>query len=126
MSEQPKIRPEVVALFAGISNLDSGPNQWQHADGRPLTRDERELALSATYDEIQAVMDYSMRVVEHREEQAAAWNRITELTAPYFAGLPEGTHMARVLPLMTAAERAELVGLMDLVAPDGTYVPPTA
>jgi hypothetical protein len=124
MSET-SIRPEVVALFADL-DLKGTPDQWTHMDGSPVTRDELDLALSATRDELVAVRDYSVRLTDYYRERDAAFTRVQELAAPYFADLPEGASLARVLPLMPAAERAELVELMDLLAPDGTVVPPTA
>jgi hypothetical protein len=47
------VRPEVVGLLASIDPHGT-PDQWTHADGRPLTDDERNTALSATAAELQA------------------------------------------------------------------------
>lgn len=117
------IRPEVVALLADL-NLAGHPDNWSHTDGRPLTPAERDLVLSATFAELEALLDYTKRAMDHAEEQAAAITRIGEITAPHFAGLPAGSRMADVMPLLTDAELVEIDGLMELVAPDGyVFIP---
>lgn len=120
----PKIRPEVVSLLADI--VPVGPTStWKHNDGRPVTAEELALVMSANFQELEAVRDYSQRAADYATEQANAVARIGELAAPYFAQLPAGARMGAVMAIMSAADRRELMELMELVAPDGSFVLPS-
>lgn len=52
VAEDP-IRPEVVTLLAEL-DTNGTPAQWAHLDGRPLTAEELDTALSATAAELEA------------------------------------------------------------------------
>jgi hypothetical protein len=120
MTENTSIRPNVVALFLDL-NLGDNPNTWTHTDGRPITRDELHLAMTATREELEAVLEHSTRSLDYAREQETATKRFLELTAPYFAAHP-GASVADIRPLMTSEDRAEFDQLAELLAPDGTLV----
>lgn len=126
MSET-SIRPEAVALLTDVA-IDPHQHytQWTRRDGTPLTDEEQRLIGSATAPELQAVADYSQRIIEREEQMSRAFTRLAELAIPYFAQLPEGAVMDDVVPLMSEDDRAEFERLAELVAPDGTVVPPSA
>jgi hypothetical protein len=114
---EPVIRPDVVALFAGMRVV--GPTRaWEHDDGTPVTAEERELVLSMNWREIEAAREYMLRALEYEREQGAVLDRIVELTEPAAARLPQGTLMGAVMQLMTDADRAELLALLERVEPD--------
>lgn len=118
-------RPEVVELLTDLRmDADVSPHKWTHEDGRPITREELNLAMSATFEEMRAVYDYSVKVADHYEDRAADLTRVQELLGPYFAQLPEGAVTGDALTLMPQAERDEVTVIMQRIAPDGMlYVP---
>jgi len=119
------IRAEVVALLADLNpDPDTQIRLWTHRDGRNLTPHEAELVGSATRAELQAARDYWQHAADHNREQGDAHQRILDLTAPYFATMPERTTMGQIRDQLTPADRAEFDRLADQVAPDGTIVTP--
>ncbi|MFI0484871.1 hypothetical protein [Actinomadura sp. 9N215] len=119
------IRTEVVSLLCGIDMTGGGPATWRHEqDGRPLTDAERDLALSATREEIEAVRDYAVRAQEYHTEKLADFERIEELTRRYAHGLPDGEPMGAIVARMDGADRAEFLQIMERLAPDGTLWTP--
>lgn len=119
------IRPDVVALLADLNpDPDTQIRLWTHRDGHNLTPDEADLAATATRAEFQAARDYWQHAADHNREQADTHQRILDLTAPYFATLPETTTMGQIRDHLTPDDRAEFDRLTDLVAPDGTIVMP--
>ena len=116
-----RIRTDVVVLLADIDHRAGGRTRL---DGQPLTDQERALVASATRGELRAAADHTGRLLDDERKQIAALDRIRELVGPYFASLPDGSGMGDVMPLMTAAERAELDALARTLPVDGTVIVP--
>ncbi|WP_042389670.1 hypothetical protein [Streptacidiphilus melanogenes] len=119
---EPSIRADVVALFVGM-RLVGPARTWEHDDGTPVTPEERELVLTMNWREIEAARDYMQRVLEYDREQGAVLDRIVELIEPYEAQLPEDARMDAVMQVMTDADRAELLALMEKAEPDTRTMP---
>jgi hypothetical protein len=81
----PTIRPQVVALLGRIDSLspDLSPDRWT-IHGRPLTDFERKLALSATRDELQAMLDVGQAHVETVTAEIDAGAELFEMLDPYW------------------------------------------
>lgn len=136
------IRPEIVTL---LTDRDpSAPGSLRHADGRRFTDDECDLYATATPDEYGAAFEqlrgkpayaglaayYEQRAEpDYREVMDQARARIKELTAPYWAGLPDlpppevaltmrvGEMRPDLLARMPEAERAEVEALAAMISP---------
>lgn len=112
------VRPNVVALLAGLDLSRGGPDDWTHLDGTPLSPQERALAGSATRNDLQAVRDYAANVASLANERVFDMARIAELTAPHFTRFPDAT-MGEVVAYMSEPDRVEFLTIMDRIAPDG-------
>lgn len=102
MSEQPKVRPEVVSKLVS-----------KDIDDQTIE--------SATATERQAARDYLVRAIGHNEDQAAAGRRALEMLLPYADRLPQNPTVGEVMAVMTESERAELSDILDRIAPDGLF-----
>jgi hypothetical protein len=117
------IRPEVVSLMVDVDHAASDfPGRLIHQGGRPFTKDEADLVLSATWDEVQAARDYFEGALEIVNSQAADYERLGELTRPYFDQAGPGATFADLAPLMTPEHLAEFLALQGRLAPDGYIV----
>lgn len=106
-----RIRTDVVALLTDRAT-------------RPLDVGEQAIVATATRAELQAAADQTARLLDEERKQIAGLARIRELTAPYFAGLPAGSTMGDVMPLMTDDERAELDAIARTLPIDGDVIIP--
>lgn len=114
------VRADIVALIVDIDlEKSTWPSVLVHHDGRPFTEDEAQLVGEAGRAELAAAAQYASAAMEYHEGMLAAYDRLEELTEPYFNRLPPYATLRSVRALMTPAERAELAELMDRLAPDG-------
>lgn len=114
------IRPDVVTLLTGLDLTAGAPHDWtHHRDGRPVTPEERDLALSATREELVAVRDYVRRAERYHAERVADFQRVEQLADQYADGLPDGAPMGEIVAQMSEVDRAEFLQIMERLAPDG-------
>jgi hypothetical protein len=106
----PTIRPQVIDLLMRIDGLDLGPANWTIDDGRPLTYEERKLALSATRDEVQAMLDLSQAKVETAAAEVDAGAELIELLDSYWQA--PGDTVEQVVGRMPADQQARAEELL--------------
>lgn len=119
----PSVRPEIIVLLDGVYPHERDPRTWTR-DDQPLTRDELELAMTISEDELRAAFEHLNEVDRGRiatrqldiarlEDEDEVWARIEELTTPYFEQMPPGTTLEQIYPMLTPAESMELAVLLD-------------
>jgi hypothetical protein len=117
------VRPEVVALFLGADfDASDPPRQFVHSDGRPFTRAEHRLILSATFVELEAVRTAEAAMLDFHATRAADARRVVELIEPYTGGLPDDVPLSTVLARMPDGERVVVSEILDRAAPDGQLI----
>lgn len=113
------IRAGVVSLLVDIDwDRSVFPTRLFHQDGKPFTDEDNGLVGIATFAEIEAAKRYLEAVVAFAEQDYQQWNRVVELTVPYFAP-PDVSTLGDVMALMAPDELAELRQILDAIAPDG-------
>lgn len=114
------IRPEVVTLLTGLDLTAGAPHTWtHHRDGRPISPEELDLALSATREELVAVRDYALRAEQYHAEKLTAFQRVEQIMAAYADRLAPAATMGEIVAQMSQADRAEFLQIMERLAPDG-------
>lgn len=122
------VRPAAVALLADIDMSDpeiidaamrSFPVTVRRINGTALTDDEVALMRSSNRAEWEAACRHGETITEFHQAKSRDLQRIVQLTTPYFAGLPDDATTGQVLPLMPAADRAEVQEILGRIAPDG-------
>lgn len=124
VDEPPTVRPHVARLLAvtdigSVMNAPS-PDGWMRSDGTPLTAAERELVGSANRLELLAGREILEKQAQKAIADGADMNRVAELTEKYFMQLGEGSTMGDVEKIMPPDERAELIELLERLAPKST------
>ena len=112
-------RPEVVEVLASLSpaasDLSRRPWRLVHQDGRPFTSREAELFGDASSEELQAARSSLETRRKHAESNVEDLTRLARLARPYMTGKAT---IRDALPLMPAAEQAEVVAIIERITPD--------
>jgi len=106
------IRPQVIDLLTRIDGLDPhiGPAHWTIDGGRPLTDQERTLALSASREELEAMLALSQATLETMTAEVDTGHQLLALLDPYWSD-PDLT-VTQVIATLPADKRAQAEQLL--------------
>lgn len=89
----------------------------RHTDGSPLTDDETQLALGATFADLDAAKQLHQYEVDRAHEHVTALDRMSDLVKQYATEPNQQVESVRLL--MPVDVRAQFDALASIVAPDG-------
>ncbi|GGW17865.1 hypothetical protein GCM10018980_31340 [Streptomyces capoamus] len=108
-------RPEIVVLLCDADiKRKRETNTWNHLDGRPFSKEERDLVLSATRVEFEEIKEQFKRYREYRRTVDEAPDALERFLAPFMERLAE-KKLGNAVELMNEDERAELDHLLGLI-----------
>lgn len=119
-------RPDIVALLCDVDFAHRRETRtWSHRDGRPFSKEERDLVLSATRAELQELHDQFAGYREYRRTLDESEEAMQRFLAPYMDQLPD-KNLGNAHQLMNDEARAEfdrlLARLMEPVRPFAPYM----
>ncbi|GAA4063924.1 hypothetical protein [Streptomyces shaanxiensis] len=92
----------------------SDTNTWSHRDGRPFSKEEQDLAFTATRVEFGEVREQLTRYQEYMRTVEEAPEALQLFLAPFMEQLSQNT-LGNAVQLMTEDERAEFDRLLGLM-----------
>jgi hypothetical protein len=108
-------RPEIVVLLCDADiKRKRETNTWNHLDGRPFSKEERALVLSATRVEFEEIQEQFKRYREYRRTMDEAPDALERFLVPFMERLAE-KKLGNAVELMNEEERAELDHLLGLI-----------
>ncbi|KPL31509.1 hypothetical protein JI76_20380 [Streptomyces anulatus] len=110
-----EVQPSVVALLCD-SDFKYRPdtNTWTHRDGRPFSKEEQALALTATRADLEEVQQQLARYRKYRKTVDEAPESLERFLAPFMSQLTE-RKLGNAVKLMGEDDRLELDRLLGLV-----------
>jgi aminopeptidase N len=120
-------RPEIVVLLCDADiKRKRETNTWNHLDGRPFSKEEQALVLSATRVEFEEIREQFERYREYRRSMDEAPEALQRFLAPFMEQLTRKT-LGNAVELMNEGERAEFDRLLRLASePVRSFTPYTA
>ncbi|GHE32485.1 hypothetical protein GCM10018771_10500 [Streptomyces cellulosae] len=119
-------RPEIVVLLCDADiKRKRETNTWNHRDGRPFSKEERALVLSATRVEFEEIQEQFKRYREYQRTMDEAPKALEDFLAPFMERLTEKT-LGNAVELMNEDERTEFDRLLGLASePVRSFTPYT-
>ncbi|MEU9982618.1 MULTISPECIES: hypothetical protein [unclassified Streptomyces] len=117
-------RPNIVVLLcdADIKRWRE-TKRWIHRDGRPFSKEEQALVLSATRVEFEEIQEQFKRYREYRRTMDETPETLQRFLAPFMEQLTE-KNLGNAVKLMNEDERAEFDRLLGLtIEPVRSFAP---
>ncbi|WP_250401364.1 hypothetical protein [Streptomyces cellostaticus] len=119
-------RPEIVVLLCDADiKRKRETNTWNHLDGRPFSKEEQALVLSATRVEFEEIQEQFKRYREYQRAMDEAPKALQRFLAPFMEQLTQ-KNLGNAVELMNEDERNEFDRLLGLATkPVRSFAPYT-